>query len=130
MATSHPWNDLEQRFLNFTTTIRQLAEAISIAVDDGRVPAQVIDTVFNLSTGLVAYTTTCEDEIATAMEQKICHDYKTEAFQQTTGTLTIGDDYTVQLPKYVVGLLGWGPEDTLVWQIGDEGKIIVRKLEK
>jgi hypothetical protein len=130
MITPHPWNDLEQDFLRFTTTVKELAEAIGTAVEDGRVPADIADRVSNMAIGLSAYITTCEDELATAMEDKIKHDYKAGALQQTTGVLVIDDDYTVQLPKYVTSLLGWAPGDTLGWEVKDGGSVVVRKLEK
>lgn len=129
MVTPHPWNDLEQDFLRFTTTVKELADAIAAAVEDDKVPADIADRVSNLSIGLSAYIATCEDEIATAMENKICHDYRTGALQQTTGTLVIEDDYTVQLPKYVTELLGWAPGDTLEWEVKDGSTVIVRKVD-
>ncbi len=130
MVTTHPWNNLEQQFLQFTTTVRELAEAIGKVVEDGRVPADVSDRVSNLAIGLSSYTLTCEDEIATAMEAKICHDYRTGALQQTTGILTIEEDYTIQLPTYVTDLLGWVPGDTLQWEMNGDNAAIVRKLAK
>jgi hypothetical protein len=130
MVTTHPWNDLEQQFLQFTTTVRELAEAIGKVVEDGRVPADVSDRVSNLAIGLSSYTLTCEDEIATAMEAKIRHDYRTGALQQTTGILTIEEDYTIQLPTYVTDLLGWVPGDTLQWEMNGDNAAIVRKLAK
>jgi hypothetical protein len=130
MVTTHPWNNLEQQFLQFTTTVRELAEAIGKVVEDGSVPADVSDRVSNLAIGLSSYTLTCEDEIATAMEAKIRHDYRTGALQQTTGILTIEEDYTIQLPTYVTDLLGWVPGDTLQWEMNGDNAAIVRKLAK
>lgn len=125
---SHPWNDLEQRFLEFTTTVKELAKAISVVVEDSRVPAEISDTVSNLAIGLTSYTTTCEDEIATAMEGKICHDYRIEALQQVTGVMVIGDDYSIQLPMHATQLLGWQPGDQLKWKITDDNTAIIWKL--
>lgn len=130
MVTPHPWNDLEQDFLQFTTTVKELAEAIGKVIEDGRVPADISDRVSNLAIGLSAYTSTCEDEIATAMEDKIKHDYRTGALQQTTGILIIDDDYQINLPRYATDLLGWDSGDTLEWEINNGGSVIVRKLEK
>lgn len=126
MTLIHPWNDLEQRFLRFTTTAKELAESISVAVDDGRVPADIVDSVSNIAIGLKQYVATCEDEIASAMEDRIGHDYKTGALQQTRGVLEIADDYTIQLPD----LLRWVPGDTLEWEVTGDGTAVVRKLGK
>lgn len=130
MVTPHPWDDLEQEFLQFTTTVKELADAIGVAVEDSRVPSDVSDRVSNLAIGLSSYIDTRESEIATAMEGKICHDYRTGPFQQTTGTLTINDDYTIDLPKYLTDLLEWVPGDTLQWEMKDKETAIVRKLAK
>lgn len=125
----HPWDKLEQRFLRFTTTVKELIDTISVTVDDGRVPADVVDNVSNLTVGLKQYVVTCEEEIASAMESKISHDYGANSLQQTTGTLVIGDDYTVQLPRYIIDLLGWGAGDSLQWEIKDDKTAIIRKLD-
>ena len=125
----HPWDELEQRFLRFTTTVKEFIETIAVAVDDDLVPAKVVDNVSNLTVGLKQYVVTCEDEIASAMESKIAHDYGANPLQQTTGTLIIGDDYTVQLPRYVIDLLGWGAGDSLQWEIKDDKTAIIRKLD-
>lgn len=125
----NPWDDLEQRFLRFTTTVKELIGSIMVAVDDEKVPAEVVDNVSNLAVGLKQYVVTCEDEIASAMESKIAHDYGSNPLQQTTGTLVIGDDYTVQLPRYIVGMLGWEAGDSLQWEIKDANTAIIRKLD-
>ena len=72
---------------------------------------------------------TCEEEIASAMESKIAHDYGANSLQQATGTLIIGDDYTVQLPRYIIDLLGWGAGDSLQWEMKDDKTAIIRKLD-
>jgi hypothetical protein len=125
----HPWDDLEQRFLRFTTTVKEFIETIAVAVDDDRVPAEVVDNVSNLTVGLKQYVVTCEEEIAGAMESKIAHDYGANSLQQTTGTLVIGDDYTVQLPRYIIDMLGWGAGDSLQWEMRDDKTAIIRKLD-
>lgn len=125
----HPWDELEQRFLRFTTTVKEFIETITVAVDDDQVPAKVVDNVSNLTVGLKQYVVTCEEEIASAMESKIAHDYGANSLQQTTGTLIIGDDYTVQLPRYVIDLLGWGAGDSLQWEMKDDKTAIIRKLD-
>lgn len=125
----NPWDKLEQRFLRFTTTVKELIDAISVTVDDGRVPAEVVDNVSNLTLGLKQYVVTCEDEIASAMESEIARGYGANSLQQTTGTLVIGDDYTVQLPRYIIDLLGWGAGDSLQWEIKDDKTVIIRKLD-
>ena len=126
---SHPWNDLEQRFLRFTITLKELLESIAIRIDEEKVPAEVVDTVSNIVIGAKEYLVTCENEIAEAMEQKIVHDYESGAYQQTTGTLFIDDDWTVQLPKYLVETLGWRPGDRLEWKVGGKGHVMVRKVD-
>ena len=125
----HPWDELEQRFLRFTTTVKELIESVMVAVDDEKVPAEVVDNVSNLTLGLKQYVVTCEDEIANAIESKVEHDYRSNNLQQTTGTLIIGDDYTVQLPRYILDLLGWGVGDTLKWEIKDETTTIITKVD-
>lgn len=125
----HPWDKLEQRFLRFTTTVKEFIETIAVAVDDDQVPAKVVDNVSNLTVGLKQYVVTCEEEIASAMESKIAHDYGANSLQQTTGTLIIGDDYTVQLPRYVIDLLGWKAGDSLQWEMKDDRTAIIRKLD-
>lgn len=125
----HPWDELEQRFLRFTNTVKELTESVMMAVDDDRVPVAIVDDVSNLTIGLKQYVITCEDEIASAMESKIAHDYGANSLQQTTGTLIIGDDYTVQLPRYVIELLGWGAGDSLHWEIKDDNTAVIRKLD-
>ena len=125
----HPWDELEQRFLRFTTTVKEFIETIAVAVDDDLVPAKVVDNVSNLTVGLKQYVITCEDEIASAIGSKIAHDYGANPLQQTTGTLIIGDDYTVQLPRYIIGLLGWEAGDSLHWEIKDDNTAVIRKLD-
>jgi hypothetical protein len=126
----NPWDDLEQRFLRFTSAIKEFVESIVVAVDDEKVPAEVVDNVSNLAVGLKQYVVTCEDEIASAMESKIAHDYGANPLQQTTGILVIGDDYTVQLPRYIIGMLKWEAGDSLQWEIKDEKTSIIRKLDR
>lgn len=121
----HPSDELEQRFLRFTTTVKELIESVMVAVDDDKVPAEVVDNVSNLAVGLKQYVVTCEEEIANA----ISHDYGSNPLQQTTGILVIGDDYTVQLPRYILDLLGWGAGDTLKWEIRDETTTIITKVD-
>lgn len=128
-AAMHPWDKLEQRFLRFTATVKELIESVMVAVDDDKVPAEVVDNVSNLTLGLKQYVVTCEDEIANAIESKISHDYGSNPLQQTTGILVIGDDYTVQLPRYILDLLGWGAGDTLKWEIKDETTTIITKVD-
>jgi hypothetical protein len=125
----NPWDDLEQRFLRFTITLKELVESIMVAVDDEKVPAEVVDNVSNLAVGLKQYVVTCEDEIASAMESKIIHDFGANSLQQTTGTLVIGTDYTVQLPRYIIKMLGWEAGDSLQWEIRDEKTAVIRKLD-
>ena len=125
----HPWNELEQRFLRFTNTVREFTDSIILAVDDEEVPYHTVDNVSNLAVGLKQYVITCEDEIASAIESKIAHDYGANSLQQTTGTLIIGDDYTVQLPRYIIGLLGWEAGDSLHWEIKDDNTAVIRKLD-
>jgi hypothetical protein len=125
----HPWNELEQRFLRFTNTVREFTDSIILAVDDEEVPSHTVDNVSNLAVGLKQYVITCEDEIASAIESKIAHDYGANSLQQTTGTLIIGDDYTVQLPRYIIGLLGWEAGDSLHWEIKDDNTAVIRKLD-
>ena len=48
----HPWDKLEQRFLRFTTTVKEFIETIAVAVDDDQVPANVVVNVSNLTVGL------------------------------------------------------------------------------
>jgi hypothetical protein len=128
-VTPHPWNDLEQRFLRFTITLKELLESVAIRIDEENVPAEVVDTVSNIVIGAKEYLITCENEIAEAMEQKIAHDYKSGAYQQITGTLFIDDDWTVQLPKYLVETLDWRPGDRLEWKVEDNGHVMVRKVD-
>ena len=125
----HPWNELEQRFLRFTNTVREFTDSIILAVDDDEVPSHTVDNVSNLAVGLKQYVITCEDEIASAIGSKIAHDYGANSLQQTTGTLIIGDDYTVQLPRYIIGLLGWEAGDSLHWEIKDDNTAVIRKLD-
>lgn len=125
----HPWNELEQRFLRFTNTVREFTDSIILAVDDEEVPSHTVDNVSNLAVGLKQYVITCEDEIASAIGSKIAHDYGANSLQQTTGTLIIGDDYTVQLPRYIIGLLGWEAGDSLHWEIKDDNTAVIRKLD-
>ena len=125
----HPWNELEQRFLRFTNTVREFTDSIILAVYDEEVPSHTVDNVSNLAVGLKQYVITCEDEIASAIESKIAHDYGANSLQQTTGTLIIGDDYTVQLPRYIIGLLGWEAGDSLHWEIKDDNTAVIRKLD-
>lgn len=129
LTAMHPWNELEQRFLGFTNTVKEILDSINVVVDDEEVPAYITDNVSNLTVGLKQYVSICEDEIASAMGSKIAHDYGANSLQQTTGTLIIGDDYTVQLPRYVIGLLGWEAGDSLHWEIKDDNTAVIRKLD-
>ncbi len=126
----NPWDELEQRFLRFTTTVKEMVDSIMLSVDDDRVSAEIADNVSNLAVGLKQYVITCEDEIASAMESKIAHDYSKNPFQQTTGVLVIDENYTVRLPQYVIDLLGWKPGDNLQWEIGSDNTATIRNLDK
>ena len=128
-VTPHPWNDLEQRFLRFTITLKELLESVAIRIDEDNVPPEVVDTISNIVIGAKEYLVTCENEIAEAMEKKIVHDYGSGAYQQTTGVLYIDDDWTVQLPKYLTQLLGWEPGDRLEWKVEGNGHVMVRKVD-
>ena len=128
--TPHPWDDLEQRFLRFTIAVKESFRAISSITEDPKIPSDLADKIMNISIGAEAYVETMENEIAEAMENKISHDYKKTSLQQTTGTLTVTDDYTIELPDYMVRLLGWEVGDTLQWEIVDGNSVRVSKVDK
>src|SRR6056300_324886 len=111
--TPHPWNELEQRFLRFTISVKEMAESACIAVDQDKVPAETIDAVQNILNGLIEHVKVCENDIAEAMEDKIKHDYK---HQQSNFYTKINDDWTIDLPSIVVDQLGWKPGDMLTWK--------------
>jgi len=124
--TPHPWDDLEQRFLRFTISVKEMADSASIAVDQDKVPAETIDTVQNILNGLVEYVKVCENDIADAMEGKIVHDYK---YQQSSFYTKINDDWTIDLPRIVVEQLGWKSGDLLTWKVLNDKEFMVKKVD-
>jgi len=124
--TPHPWDDLEQRFLRFTISVKEMADSASIAVDQDKVPAETIDTVQNILNGLVEYVKVCENDIADAMEGKIVHDYK---YQQSSFYTKINDDWTTDLPRVVVEQLGWKSGDLLTWKVLNDKEFMVKKVD-
>jgi len=127
--TPHPWDDLEQDFLRFTITVKEMATAISTMVDDHNVPAEVIDSVQNTVNGLIEYVKVAENTLADAMEGKIGYDYSQQSFQQTSWITTIDDDWTIKLPEWISKRLNWTPGDLLRWEITNDNKIVVKKLD-
>ena len=111
----------DQIFSRFTTTISELLGSINTVVEDSRVPPEVIDNVSDIVIGLQQYVETRGKEIA---ESAIPRSGPSN-LQQNVGILIIGDDYTIQLPKYV----GWEPGDRLEWEIIDANTAIVQKLD-
>ena len=124
--TPHPWDDLEQRFLRFTISVKEMADSASIAVDQDKVPAETIDTVQNILNGLVEYVKVCENDIADAMEGKIVHDYK---YQQSSFYTKINDDWTIDLPRVVVEQLGWKSGDLLTWKVLNDKEFMVKRVD-
>jgi len=124
--TPHPWDDLEQRFLRFTISVKEMADSASIAVDQDKVPAETIDTVQNILNGLVEYVKVCENDIADAMEGKIVHDYK---YQQSSFYTKINDDWTTDLPRVVVEQLGWKSGDLLTWKVLNDKEFMVKRVD-
>lgn len=127
--TPHPWDDLEQDFLRFTITVKEMADSIATMVDEPDVPAEVIDSVQNTVNGLLEYVKTQENVLADKMESKISHDYRKQALQQSTWTTIIDDDWTVKLPKFVCDSLGWSPGDRFRWEIVGDNTAVVRKSD-
>lgn len=127
--TPHPWDDLEQRFLRFTISVKEIAESACIAVDQDKVPAETIDAVQNILTGLIEHVKVCENDIAEAMEGKIRHDYGTKSFQQWSFYTEINDDWTIDLPGVVVGQLGWKSGDLLSWKALNDTEFMVKKVD-
>jgi hypothetical protein len=128
--TPHPWDDLEQDFLRFTITVKEMANSIATMVDEPGVPAETIDSVQNTVNGLIEYVKTTENTIADAMEGKISYDYGQQSFQQTSWITTIDDDWTIKLTKWVSKRLNWSPGDLLRWEITNDNNVVVKKLDK
>lgn len=126
---SHPWDDLEQDFLRFTITVKEMADAIATMVDGPGVPAEVVDSVQNTVNGLLEYVKTQENVLADAMEGKIRYDYSQQSLQQTSWITTIDDDWTIKLPEWIGKRLNWTPGDLLRWEITGDNKIVVKKLD-
>lgn len=124
----HPWDDLEQRFLRFSITLKEMVKAMSAIVDNPKVPAEVADSVANTANGLLEYIQVNENMIADDMEAKITHDYKSGKYQQTHFTTVIDQNGMITLPKVVCEMLNWKPGDLLQWEIRDGNTIMVRKL--
>lgn len=122
----HPWDDLEQRFLRFTISVKEMAESACTAVDQDKVPAETIDSVQNILNGLIEHVKVCEDEISEAMEGKISHDYR---YQQSSFYTKINDDWTVDLPGVVVEQLGWKSGDLLSWKALNDKEFMVKKVD-
>lgn len=124
----HPWEDLEQRFLSYSITLKELVKAISAIADNPKVPADVVDSVANAANGMLEYIQINESMIADSMEAKIVHDYKSGKYQQTYFTTEIDKNGVVTLPKVVLDMLKWREGDILQWEIKDGNTIMVRKL--
>lgn len=124
----HPWEDLEQRFLNYSTTLKELVKAISAIADDPKVPAKVVDSVANTVNGMLEYIQINENMIADGMEAKISHDYKSGKYQQTHFITEISENGTITLPKVVCNVLKWRVGDTLQWELRDDNTVVVRKV--
>ena len=127
---SHPWDDLEQDFLRFTITVKEMADAIATMVDGPGVPAEVVDSVQNTVNGLLEYVKTQENVLADAMEDKISHDYRNQPAQQLSWITEIDDNWSITLSKWVCERLGWGPGDRLKWEITSDNSVVVKKLDE
>lgn len=125
----HPWDDLEQDFLRFTITVKEMADAIGTMVEDPNVPAEVVDSVQNTVNGLIEYVKTQENVLADAMEGKISYDYRNQPLQQSSWVTQIGDDWTITLPKWVCERLGWASGDGLKWTVTNDNAVMVEKLD-
>jgi hypothetical protein len=124
--TPHPWDDLEQRFLRFTISVKEMAESACIVVDQDKVPAETIDAVQNILTGLIEHVKVCENDIAEAMEGKIGHDYR---HQQSSFYTKINDDWTIDLPRVVIEQWGWKSGDLLSWKVLNDTEFMVKKVD-
>jgi hypothetical protein len=124
--TPHPWDDLEQRFLRFTISVKEMAESACIVVEQDKVPAEVTDAVQNILNGLIEHVKVCENDIAEAMEGKIGYDYK---HQQSSFYTKINDDWTIDLPGIVVEQWGWKPGDLLTWKVLNDTEFMVKKVD-
>lgn len=131
----HPWDDLEQRFIRFTTAIVELAKSISCVVDDAGVPPGVVDKVSNLSNGMAEYVDQVESEICDAMESKIEFDYKnripqaSSTYQQVVFFSEVGKDGVVEIPTPILEELGWSVGDSLQFSVSNDNRsIIIRKV--
>lgn len=124
----HPWEDLEQRFLSYSITLKELVKAISAIADNPKVPAEVVDSVANAANGMLEYIQINENMIADSMEAKIVHDYKSGSYQQAYFTTEIDQNGVITLPKVVLDVLKWRTGDILQWEIKDGDTIMVRKL--
>lgn len=131
----HPWDDLEQRFMRFTTAIVELAKSISCVVDDKGVPPGVVDRVSNLSNGMAEYVDRVGSEICDAMESKIEFDYKnrtpqaSSTYQHAIFFSAVGKDGVVEIPTPILEELGWSVGDSLQFSVSNDNKsIIIRKV--
>lgn len=131
----HPWDDLEQRFMRFTTAIVELAKSISCVVDGVGVPPAVVDRVSNLSNGMAEYVDQVGSEICDAMESKIEFDYKnrtpqaSSTYQQVVFFSAVGKDGVVEIPTPILEELGWSVGDSLQFSVSNDNKsIIIRKV--
>ena len=126
----HPWDDLEQDFLRFTITVKEMAGSIATMVEDPNVPAEVVDSVQNTVNGLIEYVKTQENVLADAIEGKIGYDYRNQRLQQSSWVTQIGDDWMITLPKWVCERLGWAPGDGLKWTVTNDNAAMVKKLDE
>lgn len=123
----HPFDELEQRFLRFTCTIKELIQtALAVAESSDLDSSETSDRLMNTLIGLNSYVQGNEDSIATAMEDKIVADYAKKPLM--TGEASVDDYWRISFPDHMIELIGWEPGDTLIWTENSDGSFSIRKV--
>jgi hypothetical protein len=117
-------NDFEQDLLQFTGAVNSMLERSLDVVDQAEIKSADSDRLSNLLIGLKEYVSCSENDLCERLEEFIRQGYATGM----RGTVEIDENGAIQLPKYVVKLLGWKPGDVLSWENNSNGSVSVRSL--
>lgn len=125
MANTETLDDFEQRFLRFTTTLREMCDSTLSIIDSEDDQVKMLDRISNVLIGMKEYVYQSESDIADDIENHIKKRYGGEKF---TCYATIKDDNILELPPEIVEILGWKEGDTFLWTDLHDGSYKLTKV--
>ena len=118
-------DDLEQRFLRFTITVREMCDSAISILDDEEDQVKMTDRISNVLIGMKEYVHQSESDIADDIENHISKQYKKGKF---TYYASIKEDNVLELPPELVEILEWKEGDTLLWTDLHDGSYQLTKV--